>query len=58
MAKKQITKSEKEWKEILTEKEFKILMEKATEPPFTGELLYNKEEGVYVCAGCGNKVFV
>jgi len=57
MAKKQISKTEKQWKEILTEKEFNILRKKATEPPFTGKYLYNKEKGVYVCAGCGNELF-
>ena len=30
---------------------------KGTERPFTGELLYNKEKGVYVCAACGAELF-
>jgi len=54
---KKIDKSEKEWKEILSKDEFKVLRKKGTEAPFTGKLLKNKEKGVYVCAGCGNPLF-
>jgi peptide-methionine (R)-S-oxide reductase len=50
-------KSEKEWKTCLTPEQFKVLREKGTELPFTGKLLYNKENGVYVCGACGNEVF-
>ena len=57
MTKKKLPKSEKEWKEILKPKEYHILREKGTEPPFSGRLVNNKEKGVYVCAGCGNELF-
>ena len=57
MVKKLIYKSEEEWKKILTEEEFNILRKKGTEPPFNGKYVYNKEKGVYVCAGCGNELF-
>ena len=49
--------SEREWKEILNDDEFRILRKKGTEPPFTGKLLHNKEKGVYVCAACKNLLF-
>jgi len=55
---KKTTKSEQEWKEKLTEEEFKILRKKSTELPFTGKYYKNKEKGVYSCAGCGNKLFL
>ena len=54
---KHISKSEKEWKSILTDAEYKVLREKDTEPPFAGKYVYNTEKGVYVCAGCGNELF-
>ncbi len=54
---KKAEKSEKEWKEILTPKQYHVLREKGTEKFFSGELLKNKEEGMYVCAACGNKLF-
>ncbi len=54
---KKIEKTEKEWKEELTRAEFQILRRKKTEPPFSGDLLDEKREGVFVCAGCGNELF-
>jgi len=50
-------KSDKEWKEKLSPEQYKILREKGTEQPFSGELYTNKEDGTYLCAACGNKLF-
>lgn len=50
-------KTEAEWKEILTAKEFKILRNKGTEAPWFNEYNDTKEEGIYVCAGCGQKLY-
>jgi peptide-methionine (R)-S-oxide reductase len=50
-------KSEDEWKKKLTKEQYKVLREKETEKPFSGKLLYNKKEGKYVCAACGNVIF-
>ena len=55
--KKQVKRSEKEWREILNSEEFNVLRKKGTEPPFSGKLVYNKEKGIYVCTGCGNDLF-
>jgi len=52
-----VHKSEAEWKSSLTTDQFNVLRLKSTEAPFTGKLLYNKEKGVYKCAGCGNELF-
>lgn len=41
----------------LTKEQYKVLIEKSTELPFTGKLLKNKSSGVYECANCGNKLF-
>jgi len=41
----------------LTKEQENILKRKGTEAPFSGSLLHNKEEGDYVCAACGNKLF-
>ena len=49
--------TEDEWKERLTAEEYKILRQSGTERPHTGELLDNKTEGLYVCAGCGEPLF-
>ena len=52
-----VQKTEAEWKKQLTDSEFYVLRKAATENPFTSELLENKKEGVYVCAGCGTELF-
>ena len=45
------------WKQLLTPEQYKVLWRNGTEPAFTGELLHNKEKGVYVTAGCRLPVF-
>ena len=49
--------SDAEWKQKLTEMEYQVLRRQATEQRFSSDLLDNKEEGVYVCAACGNPLF-
>lgn len=51
------TRTETEWKNILSKEQYRTLRKKGTEPAFTGELLHNHEEGVYKCAGCQNVLF-
>ncbi|CAM4300366.1 peptide-methionine (R)-S-oxide reductase MsrB [Gillisia limnaea] len=52
-----ITKTEAEWKEILTPQEFEVLRKSGTERPFSSELNNVEEPGTFVCAACGNEVF-
>ena len=52
-----IDKSEAEWRAELGDERYHILREAGTERPFTGALLGNKQEGDYVCAGCGAPLF-
>ena len=52
-----LKKSEDQWRKKLTSEQFRILRQKGTEPPGTGKFLMNKEQGFYVCAGCGAKLF-
>lgn len=49
--------SDAEWKEKLSEDEYQILRKQGTERAFTSDLLDNKKEGVYTCAGCGEFLF-
>ena len=55
--KSKVTKTEEEWKKLLSSEEYHVLREKGTEPAFTGKYLKNKKNGTYVCAGCGNELF-
>lgn len=52
-----ITKTKEEWSEALNEEEFYVLREKGTERPWTGDLLENKERGIYTCAACKLPLF-
>ena len=52
-----VEKSEAEWQAELTPEQYEVLRGKGTERAFTGELLHNKESGMYVCAGCGSPLF-
>ena len=52
-----IKKTDKEWREILTPEQFKVLREKATEAPFSGEYDGLYADGVYACAACGQVLF-
>ncbi len=52
-----IQKSDDEWRAQLSPEQYRVLRQKGTEIPGTGELLYNDDSGQYVCAGCGNAVF-
>ena len=50
-------RTDSEWKRILSQDEYHILRNKGTERAFTGEFDGHFEEGMYICAGCGNKLF-
>src|SRR5580700_2133781 len=52
-----VSKSDEQWREELTPAQYDVLRKAGTEPPFTGEYVYNKESGDYRCAGCGAVLF-
>ena len=52
-----IVKDDASWKAELPPERYAILRQAATEPPWSGELLAEKRQGVYHCAGCGSALF-
>jgi len=53
----EIEKTEKEWKGLLTNQEYRVLRRKGTERAFTGKYVDNKKEGIYSCRACGHDLF-
>ncbi len=49
--------SDAEWRERLTPQQYDILREEGTERPGSSELLHEKRDGSYVCAGCDHPLF-
>jgi peptide-methionine (R)-S-oxide reductase len=56
-AERNVSKSEDEWREQLSDEEYAVLRQAATEAPFTGEYVDMKQDGAYRCKGCGAELF-
>ena len=50
-------KSESDWKEQLSEEEYRVLRQKGTERPFTGKYNIHFQKGTYTCKGCNTPLF-
>jgi peptide-methionine (R)-S-oxide reductase len=49
--------NEEEWKQKLDDKRYRVLRQKGTEAPFSGEHLNETRDGTFVCGGCGATLF-
>jgi peptide-methionine (R)-S-oxide reductase len=52
-----VTKTDAEWKQILTPEQYKITREKGTERPFSSPLNEIHEKGTFECVACGLPLF-
>ncbi|MBL4587028.1 MAG: peptide-methionine (R)-S-oxide reductase MsrB [Flavobacteriales bacterium] len=57
MTKFKIDKSDDDWKNQLTEEQYRVLRQSGTERAFTGKYDIHFEHGAYHCAGCKTKLF-
>lgn len=57
MRKYTVEKSEEEWKNELSDEQYRVLREKGTEAPNTGKYNMHFDDGQYFCAGCDQKLF-
>lgn len=53
-----LKRSESQWKQELSEEEYRVCRQKETERPFTGELLNTVLAGEYLCKCCGSRLFL
>jgi peptide-methionine (R)-S-oxide reductase len=53
----EIPKTDEEWRAELTDEQYRVLRQKSTEAPFSGEYDHTFEPGTYHCAGCGAVLF-
>lgn len=53
-----ITKTDQEWRKILTPQVYEVTRKKSTEIPFTCPLNSNKQEGLYQCICCETDLFI
>jgi len=52
-----VERTEAQWREQLSPKEYAVLRQAATEPAFTGEYTDTETIGVYRCRACGAELF-
>ena len=53
----EVQKTEAEWKEQLSDEEFRVLRKAGTEPAFSSPLNNEKREGVFICAACSAELY-
>ena len=52
-----IAKTDSEWQAELTPEQYRVLRQKGTERPFSGQYDSTFDPGSYRCAACGTKLF-
>lgn len=54
---KKVSKTDTQWRTILTPEEFSVTRQKGTEPAFSGRYWNTTAHGIYTCVACGNALF-
>jgi peptide-methionine (R)-S-oxide reductase len=49
--------TEQQWRERLTDEQYRVTRLKGTEYPFSGKLLHHTADGTYHCVCCGTELF-
>ena len=53
-----VTRTEAEWRQMLTPEQYAVMREHGTERPGSCALLSEKRAGTFTCAGCGQPLFI
>jgi peptide-methionine (R)-S-oxide reductase len=54
---KKVTRTNEEWKRILSSDQYRVTREKGTEPPFSSPLNEIHEQGIFECVACDLPLF-
>jgi peptide-methionine (R)-S-oxide reductase len=57
MADDRVTRTDAEWRSLLSPEQYRVAREHGTEPAFTGAYWNTKTPGQYLCVGCGEALF-
>lgn len=52
-----VTRTDAQWREMLTEEQYYIMREHGTERPGSCALLHETRAGAFACVGCGQELF-
>ena len=52
-----MTRTDEEWRQLLTQEQYLVTRLKGTERPFSGEYYNFKGQGIFRCVGCGQPLF-
>ncbi len=55
---REFRRSDEQWRRLLSPEQYRVMRQKGTEPPYSGVYDRHDEIGLYVCAGCGNPLFL
>lgn len=50
-------KTDQEWRELLSEEQYRVLRGRGTEIPFSGQYVHKNEDGMFHCAACDAPLF-
>jgi peptide-methionine (R)-S-oxide reductase len=53
-----VTRSDEEWRRLLTPEQYAVMRAHGTEPPGSCALNHEKRAGTFSCVGCGQPLFV
>ncbi|WP_438970235.1 peptide-methionine (R)-S-oxide reductase MsrB [Methylophaga sp.] len=52
-----VVKTDSQWREQLTEEQFRVTRKAGTEPPFSGSYTDHTDDGIYRCICCNEPLF-
>jgi peptide-methionine (R)-S-oxide reductase len=52
-----VTRSDAQWRQVLSSEQYRVLRGRGTERPFSSPLDHEQRRGTFVCAGCGHPLF-